>query len=509
MILRNVSLSVLVSLAMFAILQIMALRATGGVFEYPLDDVYIHLAIANSIARGEYGINPGEYASAASSIIYPVILAPFSGLGIERFMPLVVNMLALIGIAITWAKIVTRMVPNTALAVGLVGLGPLALNFAGVAMTGMEHALHVWASLVIVLGLLRLTAGERTTWGFFAAVILAPLIRFEGMALALVACTIYGIYGSKSRALLLAVAVIAPVAAFIAFLTAHDIGPLPTSVLAKQSLAGFGEFSLFDRMVITLIKALQYSTAYVALIASAVLLFISLVGFRTKRESVGWIALIGSGCGFAHLLFGGFGWAFRYEAYVMAVLAATWVAIWTTLMPDRPLRSLLVLSFFAVPLYTYQTKVPRFAPNSARAIHLQQEQMARFAQDFLKAPVAVNDIGRVAWRNPNYVLDLYGLASRQALALRQDETSSQGWAGPLAQAKGVEAALVYDFVFPHAFPATWTKVATLESEKDMGWIVMREVDIYATSPAYVDKVRSALLAMSGSLPEGAKLVFLP
>ncbi|RYH10669.1 hypothetical protein [Tropicimonas sp. IMCC6043] len=53
-------------LAGFAVLQFAA-YFNAGVFEYPLDDVYIHLAVAEQIASGGYGVNPGEYASASSS----------------------------------------------------------------------------------------------------------------------------------------------------------------------------------------------------------------------------------------------------------------------------------------------------------------------------------------------------------------------------------------------------------------------------------------------------------
>jgi len=35
---------------------------TGGYYEYPLDDPYIHLAMSEQIANGGYGVNAGEYA---------------------------------------------------------------------------------------------------------------------------------------------------------------------------------------------------------------------------------------------------------------------------------------------------------------------------------------------------------------------------------------------------------------------------------------------------------------
>jgi len=505
---QGAAVAVLVALVMFAILQLMVLRATGGIFEYPLDDVYIHLAIGNSIARGEYGINPGEYASAGSSIIYPVILAPFAGLGIERFVPLLVNLLALIGIAITWAKVVALSGVKGPIALFLYALGPLALNFAGIAFTGMEHSLHVWASLAIFAGLIELVKTGRLTSTLIVATILNPLVRFEGLAMSLLSCGVIVLRGRPRAGLLVLGLTVLPIAGFVAFLNQHDIGPLPTSVFAKQTLVNGGELGILDRVVISVFSATHWPTGAVALIASVVLAG-GAAAIRNRSPDLALLALVAAVAGIAHLVLGRFGWGYRYEAYVIAVLGAAWVTMWGGFLHNSQWRNLLILAFFAVPLGVYQWQVPRMGPPSARAIHLQQEQMARFAQEFLKAPVAVNDIGRVAWRNPNYVLDLYGLASRQALALRQDQNAPIGWAGPLASAKDVEAAMIYDYAFPRAVPPTWTKIAVLHSDVSMGWIVLQDADIYATSPQSEEKVRIALKALAEDLPPHATLVFRP
>ena len=45
-----------------------------GTWEYALDDVYIHLAMSAELARGGYGVNAGEPASASSSVTVYVAL---------------------------------------------------------------------------------------------------------------------------------------------------------------------------------------------------------------------------------------------------------------------------------------------------------------------------------------------------------------------------------------------------------------------------------------------------
>ena len=67
---------------------------TGGVFSFTLDDPYIHLAMAEEIGRGGYGVNPGEPASASSSILYPFLLAGLLKLGLGQWSALVVNLAA-------------------------------------------------------------------------------------------------------------------------------------------------------------------------------------------------------------------------------------------------------------------------------------------------------------------------------------------------------------------------------------------------------------------------------
>src|SRR5262249_7930106 len=47
-----------------------------GAITYTLDDAYIHLALAEHISHGHYGINATEFSAPSSSIAWPFILAP-------------------------------------------------------------------------------------------------------------------------------------------------------------------------------------------------------------------------------------------------------------------------------------------------------------------------------------------------------------------------------------------------------------------------------------------------
>ncbi len=52
MVVPIIVLSAILAFELFAIY-----RLNGGIFVYPLDDAYIHLALAENLAKGHYGVN--------------------------------------------------------------------------------------------------------------------------------------------------------------------------------------------------------------------------------------------------------------------------------------------------------------------------------------------------------------------------------------------------------------------------------------------------------------------
>src|SRR5213594_2619498 len=84
------------------------LRLNGGHFTYTIDDPYIHLALAERIRGGHYGINPGEPSAPSSTILWPFLLAPFAGSGIAEYLPLLIGIAAISATAILYYKIVVE-----------------------------------------------------------------------------------------------------------------------------------------------------------------------------------------------------------------------------------------------------------------------------------------------------------------------------------------------------------------------------------------------------------------
>ncbi len=477
------------------------MQAAGGVFSFTLDDPYIHLAMAEEIGRGGYGVNPGEPASAASSILYPFLLAGLLKLGLGAGSALAVNLTA--GAASTAlllalageGGLVTARTPAWASGL-LAALLALVLNLGGLAFTGMEHGLQVALALAALLGAARLgrrNAPPAWLWPVLAA---APLVRFEGFAV-LGAGALALLWRRRWREAALAVGVAGlATAAFCWRLHSLGLPWLPSSVLAK---AGDGAHGLGAQFMEN-----QRVRESVLVIAAAAFPFATEVLARGRRPLRPPVLFASAGLS-AQLALGTFGWRYngwlhRYEAWAMALAGG--VAL---LCYGGPLRAWLAQAprlrsaFAAVTaLLLFQPYVLTTAQTGldARSIRLQQREMHRFAADVLRAPVAVNDLGWVSWRNDAYVLDLWGLASEPARRARQAHAGPE-WMAALARARGVQAAMVYDDWIGPA-PASWTRLGELRARVPL--TVGPRVAFYATDLATTARVRGAVARWARGLP---------
>jgi hypothetical protein len=116
--------------------------------------------------------------------------------------------------------------------------------------------------------------------------------------------------------------------------------------------------------------------------------------------------------------------------------------------------------------------------------------MHRFVTEYWKKPVAVHDLGYVSYRNPEYVLDLWGLASAEALRRRTTE-KDPAWMAGMAQRHDVKLAMIYDPWFPN-LPASWRKVGSMALSRKCVTPAWNEVSFYATDDAAVPEVTRAL-----------------
>lgn len=489
-------------LCLIGLLAVLVLN--DGRFTYTLDDPYIHLAVAEQIAAGHYGINATEFSAPCSSPLWPFLLAPLARLPIGEFFPLVLNIVfggLTAGILLKRARIV---LPESMTARVVVCWAILAnCNALGIVFNGMEHNLQLLAAVMLVEGMVRLTEGTAPGKWFWIAVIAGPLVRYENLALSAAACGLLLFTGRPKAAFIAGGAALAGLAAFSLFLHGMGLPAIPSSITAKSQFARSG---LFDGIRLTLENSLMGNRGVLLLLFTSALAVVGVAaGPKTPR---GKAALLLAGAGLLHAIFGTYGWFNRYESYIygamlfalfgLAPLSESLVSRW------RPVHSLAVALFTLVISYPYLKALPQM-PSAANNIYAQQLQMHRFATDWWKRPVAVNDLGWVSFRNDQYVLDLWGLGSQAALKARLDGGKDWSWAKTMVQEQNVGLVMVFESWVP-AKSLGWIKVGELQLTGKAVTTASPLVGIFATTPEVMPELEALLLDFRKTLPPDAQLI---
>lgn len=490
--------------------ELSAIRALQqGAFTYTLDDPYIHLALAENIARGHYGVNVGELSAPSSSILWPFLLAPFARASWGDLAPLLLN-LAAGALTVEFAQrfLLDVCAPRARSGRLLVALATmiffLSCNLLGLIFTGMEHSLQVMLVVAALYGARVELRTDRMPWWTLLSLTLLPIVRYESLVLSAPLSAYFARRGHTRQALWANGVSALVLVAFSAFLASHDLGFLPTSVQAKSDL------SLSTLARVSNIVKKGWENPHVAYCFLFLFAFALLAALRrTARERELACALLLASAG--HLYIGNFGWFDRYELYlfIAQVLTLAWLLSEPVRALDRP-RALWVCALATVTLLsisgTYLTRAAQ-TPGAARNMYEQQRQMHRFVVEHYPHPVAVHDLGLVTYRNDNYVLDLNGLASLEVLLAARAQREPV-WRERLAREHQVRLAMIYDQV-PGEVPTSWISVGTLSLAGPNVTAAFPDVAFYATSRDAAEELRGPLARFSTTLPPGVTFASSP
>lgn len=463
-------------LAIYFVITYGILSFTDGRFIFTLDDAYIHFALAENILNGHYGINLEEYSAPASSILWPYLMAPIMLLKNEftiAYAVFAINILLTIAtMYVYWLTLIASL-RNSGTINNLAGLFVCAAllifltintNLIGLPFLGMEHSLQVFVCASIAYGCIKTITAEKMPWWLFIAIVLAPLIRYDAIAVSLPAALFLFLTGYIITSTIAVATSIAGLFAFGLFLQSKGLGFFPSSILSKSSVATSGEQGALIETLWAFWHTLKTNLdAKQSLILILLAVCMALSSFNHKNK---YKLRILSGAFFIaiclHFVAGRFDWFDRYEIYILAPAFLIAVFIFKTLL-FRQLQQMssalyVLLILVATPVLANKyIKNNLVIPESAFNIFEQQYHVHRFLTEYYKKPVAINDLGYPSFQNNAYVLDLWGLGSYESLNKRKTEPDSL-WIGEMAEKKGIELAIIYDYWFPQK-PENWHKVA--------------------------------------------------
>jgi len=516
-----------VALLTVAILVAAILARNAGKFTYTLDDAYIHLALSERIAEGHYGINAGESATPASSIIWPFFLAPFASEPWQEDVPLALAGLSTLGALFVMLRLfkrggLTATPQGPAYAAGFVILALFCLNLVTILFTGMEHSLQVFIALVIIWGIVVFIDTGRVPWWLVAALALGPLVRYELAAISVSAMVVLVLRRHYWAAILSFCLMVLFLGAFSVFLYLQGLPMLPSSVLlhsisahavletgASQSGLLATVYNKAHSLFLNVIDAIYLAEGRIVA-AMAAILFVQWLFHPLDRLAP--LRLFTVIATTLILLFGQFeGIVFRYQTYLIVFVTVAFVYAnmsylnafcWRT-----PAHYGLALAAALMIMLGWRCLFRTVSiPRAANNIYQQQYQMHRFITDYYHRPVGVNDLGWTSYRNPNYVLDLFGLASEEAREARA--SGEKDWMDHMTKEHHVGLAMIYTNWFRDEIPADWTRIAALHLGGAQFTVADTVVDFYVTNPKDRPAILKALDAFKPTLPPRVTLDIL-
>ncbi len=503
---RALALALAVYAAVASVVLATSMVLTRGELVLPLDDAYIHFAIARTLAdHHAYGLQPGAFSTPSSSLLWPLLLALPRWLGAPLdWSALVIGLVAgaasLVLVEDVLAREGVTMRARTILLFAIGALVPLV----PMALLGMEHSLHIAVVLALVSEVARLEGRSRGRIFLLAA--LAVSLRYESafVVAALAAWMVVASRGSRSKharqfIAALLIGSIIPVALAAAFFSSHGAPLLPASVVLKRT-----HFTLGGLPQLLLQRFLEHPHVPGLLVT---------LGIAWRHDRAGrariWLFVGGVSLG-GHATVAQLGWLYRYESHAIAVLLVG-LGLAAALTAVRAARALAFCAVVAlVPVALRASFAHAALPQASRNVAEQQCEIGRFVRELApRDPVAVNDVGAVAYLGEAPVLDLLGLADlrvARARGMRIDAPLSREQVRRFTEEDRVSLAVLYEPWFQGAVPEAWIPLERWRI-RDNRVCAFDTVTFFATRAEAAGELRRALAAYRPRLP--ARVDVLP
>jgi hypothetical protein len=496
------------------------LRATHGILAYPLDDTFIHMAVARNLAFQHYwGIAGHVFASTSSSPFYTVLLAGiFRVFGAHLILPLLINVISAIIVIIVMHRWLKRqgLSPFAQLTILLLVnfLTPLPL----LVISGMEHKFQLLFTFLFIFTFAKNPA--KLPWPVYLFATLMISTRYECLPILGIACVILLTRRRFTQSIALGVIAILPITIFGLYSMSKGSYFMPNSVLLKaalpNSISGWARFVADDIWFKIFFSPRDYNF----LAAQRLLLLLPLtylVFLKQLRDQPAYryILLILMGGTLAHVAFAYPANYPRYEDYLVGcstLIMGTLIAKYRrdlalTRFKGAEWIAVAVIILLFIPLFIRTEKTFQKSRQYCLNIYEQQYQMSQFVHAYYDStPVAFNDIGAISYYSKGDKLDLWGLASLEVARARKNHCWTPDFADSLVHQHQTRLAILYDAWFEPALLRRWTKVASWHNQHN---VILGDdsVSFYAIYPEDTATLRKNLEAYQPQLPGDVRVSY--
>lgn len=488
----------------------------GSRYIYPIDDVYIHLALARNFAEhGAWSINSSGFDSASSSILYTLLLSfLIKVFGDWEYYPLIINLLA--GYATVYAvyRYFRDFYGRRELVWALVLLLPFTLLYMTV-LLGMEHSIHMLLMALAVYSIHKNTNSnfqKRDFCVLLGLVFLISIIRFESMFFTVSLAFALFLRKNFGRGIAVLATGFLPIMIFGLISEQNGGYFFPNSVMIKGNYPEGGH--IFATVWQILKKGLFLNASFYKCLFFPYLIILldllrkykgrTLSDFLTRETLV--IAVVSTGI--LHALFSFL--KYRYENYLMLAVLMLIIPVIADYFRDlrkgrlslsRIVTGGAILAVFAVSAYRFAFHHLPTA-QASKGISEQQVEMSRFLGDYYKGEkVVANDIGAISYFSGVQLLDIVGLGStdiaRMKLANKHKTReefilNNKKYISDYTARNHYKIAVIYPKWFPGNPPSGWIPVASWTIPGNYGPAIRRVV-FYALTPEEVKPLQQNLM----------------
>jgi len=502
----------------------------GGEYVYPLDDTYIHLAVAKNAAfYNNWGVGHDEFVSSSSSPLYTFMISVLMRLfGDNALYPLLINILFgnLIIIAL-YMFIKNKLWFFISI---IFCVSPVLLHVQ--ILSGMEHTMHIFMILTAFMLFLKFADSEfndkKYGIAFLCVSALLCLSRYESMFFLTPIIVILLLNKRYSFALLTFTAGFLPIILFGIWSMSNGGFFFPNSLLMKGDIAIIkngvisGILHYCNKLYINIIK----EPIFIAIITMILIIIIQdfilskTYDFKAffnliKKQFFVFIVLTTI---VLHSLFASFGWLFRYEAYLLALLYLTLILV---INKNINIAKNFKIALFIIFILYVSNINARFKDahntisQAGKNIYDQQIQMSRFLKTYYnESKVMANDIGAITYYTDISLKDLIGLGSNDVVVLRM--TVLRGKANDiklqtiLSEYKEYSVIIIYDSWFDIKSDADRERLGLIK----IGELWIRDnvvcggnpVSFYTSDETMVEKFKDNMLKFKELVPKDVNIV---
>ena len=492
-------------LATVFLLELLTLRKTNGTFCYPLDDTFIHMAVAKNVALfSNWGITPYEWVSTSSSPFFTALLAAlYKIFHVNVYLP---SVLGVAGCLLAFVAMQQELNNRTLLTTRHKTVILVATLFAGalpsLAALGMEHTFQIAFTLFFVHHSADLLCGEETDnkkMGLAAlSGALMVITRYENAFVVAAVCGLLFLRKRFLPSLLIGFISALPVLLFGVYAVKHGGLFIPNSIQIKVR-------SNWVSLLNGGLAILELAASLSGLVVLAVVVVLRRYMQQQFNRSA-WILTIFILSSLVHAVFGGFGWFYRYEAYLIVLGSFHLLIQFYKWMENGARQNPHFVLLTAVALLC-TVNLPLRSINSLRNfvrstynIYEQQYQMALFLTKYYDhKTVAANDIGAISYMGHVNVIDLWGLGSNDVTKARKGNYWNADFMQKFVLEKKAGIAVVYESWFPPALVAQWKKAGTWEVSYSF-MLGDTKVTFYAIDPQQAAALQQHLKEFAAQLP---------